>query len=418
MIGKDFVRTRTVSWSHDVCFHLCSACTCNEWPAVQRYYLNLKMQSVVLLFVLTLLTTKCCLVLLQGIGDCVDVLCKNTKTDFGLFHEFHSKALLSMTMLAWVVIFALLYLFVVCDGFVSRFSSAPVRFRHRLSMTTIAPIAPAVEPVQRFKGLKPIMYAHPYDTDVRGRRPRRFSLSNFLYKTWFSLIGRGQHLGHLASCILVGPDQMGPLHTMLTNAAARLDMDPPDLFITHSRLPFACSKSYLGHAKPFIVMSSTVVGLLEPVELMAVLGQELGRICCQHGLWTIACGEIAYSCNRLLPLGQGLLKWNADELTCDRAALVVTGNVQSVVSAMVKMSGTSTNHLCNELQLTAFLDQAARLEEHAAKKRITWGCWFKEEIDPPSPMAAQRAVEIMKWANSQEYAELVAGALTSADVVK
>ena len=45
--------------------------------------------------------------------------------------------------------------------------------------------------------------------------------------------------------------------------------------------------------KPFIVVHSALLELLEPAEVQAVLAHELGHLKCDHGVWLTAANVIA-----------------------------------------------------------------------------------------------------------------------------
>ncbi|KAL5652360.1 hypothetical protein ACJX0J_037818, partial [Zea mays] len=83
--------------------------------------------------------------------------------------------------------------------------------------------------------------------------------------------------------------------------------------------------------KPFIVVHTSLVELLTPRELQAVLAHELGHLKCDHGVWLTFANILTMGAYTVPGfdmvagfLEEQLYRWlRAAELTCDRAALVV-----------------------------------------------------------------------------------------------
>ena len=94
------------------------------------------------------------------------------------------------------------------------------------------------------------------------------------------------------------------------------------------------------------------------------------------GIWLTAANIIALGFASLLPfvsrmLEESLLRWlRSAELTCDRAALLVSQDPRVVISSLMKMAGGSPA-LARELSVDAFLAQARSYDE-ATSSPLGW----------------------------------------------
>ena len=65
------------------------------------------------------------------------------------------------------------------------------------------------------------------------------------------------------------------IHDLLLEACEMLQMDPPELYIRQNPVPNAYTLAISGRT-PFIVIHTSLVELLTPKELQAVIAHELG----------------------------------------------------------------------------------------------------------------------------------------------
>ena len=90
------------------------------------------------------------------------------------------------------------------------------------------------------------------------------------------LYERPQQIYLMGNSIQVGPRQYSTLYGILREAARDLDIYPePTLYVTQNPQVNAYS---LGHEKPYIILNSGLVDLLEENELRAAIAHELGHI--------------------------------------------------------------------------------------------------------------------------------------------
>jgi len=109
-----------------------------------------------------------------------------------------------------------------------------------------------------------------------------------------------------------------------------LNTEAFDLYIRQNPVPNAYTLA-INDKKPFIVVHTSLVELLTPRELQAVLAHELGHLKCDHGVWLTFANILTMGAYTVPGFGmvagfleEQLYRWlRAAELTCDRAALLV-----------------------------------------------------------------------------------------------
>ena len=226
------------------------------------------------------------------------------------------------------------------------------------------------------------------------------------------------YLENIASSVLVGPKQLPDLHQLLCEACRVLDLDVPQLYIKQHPVPNAYTFAMRGK-QPFIVVHTSLIELLSPDEVQAVLGHELGHLKCDHGLYLTLANLLVLATSQL-PFGNVLMQsWQSRimewvrcaEFTCDRAALLATQDARTVASVLMKLSGGSPT-LSPLLNLDAFIDQA-RSYDAISESEI--GDMLKkvktDELSHPVPVL--RAREIDRWASTPEYHSLLVSRLST-----
>ncbi|MGB3786788.1 MAG: M48 family metallopeptidase [Phormidesmis sp.] len=220
------------------------------------------------------------------------------------------------------------------------------------------------------------------------------------------------YLENIAASVLVGPKQLPDIYNLLVEACQVLDLDIPQLYIKQHPVPNAYTFAMRGK-QPFIVVHTSLVELLNPAELQAVIGHELGHLKCEHGVYLTLANLLAIATSQL-PFGAVLVQnWQSKimewvrcaEFTCDRAALLATQDARTVASVLMKLSGGSPS-LSSQLNLDAFLAQA---ESYDAISENEIGELLKQmktdELSHPVPVL--RAREINRWATTPSYQALL-----------
>jgi Zn-dependent protease with chaperone function len=199
----------------------------------------------------------------------------------------------------------------------------------------------------------------------------------------------------------------------LLEACEILDLEPPQLYIRQNPSPNAYTFAMRGK-QPFVVIHTSLIELLTPEEIQAVIAHELGHLKCEHSVYLTLANLIVLAAGQILPLGGVLtqslqtqiLQWvRCAEFTCDRAALLVAQEPRVVASVLMKLTGGSPS-LAPQLNLDAFLEQARSYENMGTDEL---GKLLKqvrtEQLTHPVPVL--RALEIDRWASSQDYQSLL-----------
>mmetsp|Transcript_53111 Transcript_53111/g.95281 ORF Transcript_53111/g.95281 Transcript_53111/m.95281 type:complete len:751 (+) Transcript_53111:50-2302(+) len=283
------------------------------------------------------------------------------------------------------------------------------------------------EAIVRIGGLQADDFRHPLDrrqTQVLDRLP---GLSAAVRQV-VSLADLAIYQDNISSSVLVGERQYPKLNTMLRRACAVLDIPKdrqPELYIRQNPIPNAYTLA-VQTDRPFIVVRTGLLDLMDDAEVEAVIAHELGHLKCDHGTWLSAANILVLGTS-LLPLPARVLRpllerlqedlgaWQrAAELSCDRAALLVAQEPWVPLSAMLKLSGGASSKNGGQAlklqQIEAFLEQADRYDEARAKEsqlqamlRSTLGGGRPRT----HPMPVLRAREIRRWADSEEFLQLL-----------
>ncbi|CAM6104417.1 unnamed protein product [Calypogeia fissa] len=268
----------------------------------------------------------------------------------------------------------------------------------------------------KFQDLQADDFRHPLDrqnTMLLRTIPGLAEIGKFLLGSTAEQVMLLENIG---TSVLVGEDQLADLHRLMVNAANILDLEAPDLYVRQNPVPNAYTLAVSGR-KPFVVVHTSLVELLSPEELQAVLAHELGHLKCDHGIWLSFANIVALGAYSLPGLGaflarnleEQLMRWvRAAELTCDRAALLVAQDPEVVISVLMKLAGGCPS-LSGQLSVGAFLKQARSYEE-ASQSPLGWYLRNAQTKQLSHPLPVLRALEIDQWSRGAEYKALLAQA--------
>jgi Zn-dependent protease with chaperone function len=217
----------------------------------------------------------------------------------------------------------------------------------------------------------------------------------------------------LANAVKVGPTQRPKLWAQYLEVVKTLDWpDTPELYVTQTPLVNAAA---VGFDKPFIVLNSGMLSLLNEEERRDVLGHELGHIMSGHTTYTtIAIIILTIGLNNLpflagmalLPFQLALMEWyRKAELSADRAGLLVTQDPRVSMGTFLKMAGGAAGD--DELSLDAFMEQAASYETQGDLADKVWqviNTAFRTH-----PFGTVRAAELDRWIKSGGYEKIIGG---------
>ncbi len=217
----------------------------------------------------------------------------------------------------------------------------------------------------------------------------------------------------MGQSIHVTPRQCGKIYQLFKEATDILDMSEPDLFIVSSPVINAFT---FGAERPFIIINSALVDLLDEDELLAVLAHELGHVKSGHALYRSIAYVLSGLASRVFGIGglasmgltASLFDWSRkSELTADRAELLVVQDVDVCLRLNMKMAGGSRT-IYAQTDHQEFLQQADVYEEldYSTLNKV-----YKliQELWLTHPVPVFRAKEINAWSKTRQYKEIMAG---------
>lgn len=267
-------------------------------------------------------------------------------------------------------------------------------------------------PKTALTGLRSDHFRHPLDLEATQTLKQIPGLDLLVRTVLGGFAEQFFYLENIASSVLVGEQQLPQLHKLLIEACEILDLEPPQLYVRQHPVPNAYTFAMRGK-QPFIVLHTSLIELLTPEEIQAVIAHELGHLKCEHSVYltlanliVLAAGQTPLGALLAQSLQMQILQWvRCAEFTCDRAALLVTQDPKIVASVLMKLSGGSPS-LAPQLNLDAFLAQARSYEEVSTDEL---GRLLKQvqtaQLTHPVPVL--RAKEIDRWAGSQDYQALL-----------
>ncbi len=256
-------------------------------------------------------------------------------------------------------------------------------------------------------------YEHPADRSALVALRKLTGFDAILRNIAGLFSDRSLRLLFLASSVRASEQQFPQLYQMLLDGAYVLDLPRvPELFITQDPRVNAMA---LGTDKPFIVITSGLVELMDEDEIRFVIGHELGHVLSGHSVYrTMLFALISLAARfAVVPIAWiglkaviwGLEEWyRKSELSCDRAGLLASQDVPASRRALMKTAGGA--HL-GELSADAFLEQA---REYDAVPDVRESLIKMMQMQGEThPFAVVRFAELDRWANEGEYRDILAG---------
>ncbi|MCL1464672.1 M48 family metallopeptidase [Argonema galeatum] len=262
-------------------------------------------------------------------------------------------------------------------------------------------------------GLKADQFRHPLDLEATKALKQLPGFDLMVRNLLGPLAEQFFYLENIAASVLVGEKQLPHLHQMLLEACRVLDLEPPQMYVRQHPMPNAYTFAMRGK-QPFVVLHTSLIELLTPEEIQAVIAHELGHLKCEHGVYLTIANIIILAAGQLPSWGgliaqslQGqMLQWvRCAEFTCDRAALLAIQDSRVVSSLLMKLAGGSPT-LAPQLNLDAFLGQARAYDDISSSQL---GEMLKEAQTATltHPVPVLRAREIDRWASSKDYQNLL-----------
>lgn len=258
-------------------------------------------------------------------------------------------------------------------------------------------------------GLNADRFRHPLDLQATNTLKQLPGLDIAIRSVLGSVAEQFFYLNNIASSVLVGEKQLPDLHKLLIEACEILDLEPPQLYVQQNPTPNAYTFAMRGK-QPFVVLHTSLIEMLTPEEVQAVIAHELGHLKCEHGVYLTMVNLLVLAANMLPPWGTVLaqslqdqmLQWvRCAEFSCDRAALLAIQDSRVVMSVLMKLAGGSPT-LAPQLNLDAFIEQAKAYDSIGADS-LGEMLQTAQTAQLTHPVPVIRAREIARWAGSVEY---------------
>ena len=274
------------------------------------------------------------------------------------------------------------------------------------------------EPHKKFADLSKHDYIHPADSKALAALRAIPGIDSALRQLLKVTGESAMRVMFMASAVKITPKQCPDLYAKLQVACTTLGVDMPDFFIQQNPMVNAFTG---GVDKSVIVLWTGLVERLNDEELLAVIAHEVGHIHAEHVLYLTAARLIEALMNAsvaaLIPgseilkfivstgISSALLAWaRRAELSCDRAALLVTQNPHVIGTTMMKLAGGT---FASRIDYDQFLEQAREFQKNYDEKKLDrfWADLLNAGLSHPFPI--WRVAEILKWVDDGQYTELM-----------
>ena len=224
---------------------------------------------------------------------------------------------------------------------------------------------------------------------------------------------RALRLVYLGTAVRVDHRQFPRVDQLYTQAASSLDVrDLPLLYVYSDPRPQAMA---LGIDRPFVVVNSGMIDMLDDDELRFVLGHELGHVLSGHALYTTMLVQLLRVSNALswLPIGAlglraviaALYEWSRKaELSSDRAGLLAAQDPAAALRCHMKLASGGK---LDDLDIAAFRAQGEEyLRTHDVRDSVLKLLLLESATHP---FAVVRAAELQRWIDGGGYTQVLQG---------
>ena len=223
---------------------------------------------------------------------------------------------------------------------------------------------------------------------------------------------RAVRLVFLGSAVRVDERQYASMHRLLGDVARILDApELPELYVVSNPVPGAMT---IGMNKPFIVVNSGLVQLLDVDELRFVIAHELGHAMSGHAVYQTLLQRLLALSGVLtaIPMGglgfraivAALYEWSRKaELSADRAGLIATQDPATAFRVHMKLASGGQ---LDDLDATSFFAQGQEYDDADLRDSVLKLLLIENRTHP---FLVVRATELRRWVDSGDYTRVLGG---------
>jgi len=259
--------------------------------------------------------------------------------------------------------------------------------------------------------ISPHAWEHPADRAALAALRRIPAFDEVLRKIFGILGEKPIRLAFQANAVRVSQRQFPHVHQRYLDVLQTLDA-PEHYELYVSQTPLVNAGAY-GLDRPFIVLNSGSLALLDEEELTFLLGHELGHILSGHVLYrtmTVVLLRLAQQGFPIVGLAAravlvALLEWGRkSELSADRAGLLAVQHPNAALHTMLKLAGGGGRE---ETDLNEFLAQA---DQYRTGGDIADSVFKVLNLMMAThPFHVLRAAELRDWIEAGEYDRILRG---------
>ena len=261
--------------------------------------------------------------------------------------------------------------------------------------------------------ISPRAYQHPADRAATAALQKVPYLDQVVRKLVALGYERALRAAALGASVRLGQDQLPRVWVLHREVFNVLDMEAvPDLYLTQFPLANAFT---MGTDRPIVVINSELIRILDDEGRRVVLAHEAAHVHSDHVLYRTALLILLRLGSSvrlpilaglpLLAIQMALLEWSrAAELSCDRAAALITRDPQAVSRALMVITA---GEAAEELNLDAFIAQGMEYEQKGTgMERLTK---LMQDLRVTHPMPVRRVKTLLDWVQTGEYDRMVRG---------
>jgi Zn-dependent protease with chaperone function len=275
-------------------------------------------------------------------------------------------------------------------------------------------VDPSKQQLKTFPGLDPNDLRHPDDIKATKRLTAVPGFELLYRKVVEFGFERAYYLANTASNVRVGHGMFPRLQRYAEWAGRVLDMEVPEIYVSLNPQPTSFT---FGQSRPFVVINSGLLDVLDERERFFLVAHELGHIKCEHTLYTMMVTMAPVVVNMLgaATLGLGALvgagfmmalyNWSRKAaLSADRAGMIAVQDRDVPMRMFMKLAGgakdahAQMDHMEFLRQIRAFEEIQDSNLEKAYNLLITF---FRDK-----PFPIMRAKVLDQWIEEGGYQTL------------